>query len=72
MAERRTRGTGFSGRPKILDYLGAGGLDENQAREFAHDVVRELRGLGYHPPEAPAPDPDAVRERREAHQHSDS
>ncbi len=64
MSERRTEGTGFIGRPKILDHLGAGGLDEDQAREFAYEVVRGLRGQGYHSPEAPATDPDAVRERR--------
>ncbi len=61
---------GFSGRPKILDLLGAGGLDEEQAREYALEVVRIAR-RGSRAPEAPAPSPEAVRERREARQHRD-
>jgi hypothetical protein len=61
-------GKGFSGRPKILDLLGAGGLDEEEARVYAREVVRIVRG-GSRDPEAPAPSPEAVRERREARQH---
>ena len=56
---------GFSGRPKILDLLGAGGLDEEEARVYAREVVRIVRG-GSRAPEGPAPGPEAVRERREA------
>lgn len=69
MAES-VEGKGFSGRPKILDLLGAGGLDEEEARVYAREVVRIVRG-GSRAPEAPAPDPEAVRERREARQHRD-
>lgn len=62
---------GFSRRPKALDYVGAGGLDEDDAQRFAQEVVRELRPLSYHDPEGPAPDPEVVRERLEARQHSE-
>ncbi len=70
MAERAPD-KGFSKRPEILDLLGAGGMSEGEAREFSHEVVRNLRSLSYRHPEGPAPDPDEVREHREAHQHSD-
>ncbi len=63
-------GKGFRGRPKILDLLGAGGLDEEEARVYAREVVRIVRG-GSHTPEGTAPGPEAVRERREARQHRD-
>ncbi|MBA3704128.1 MAG: hypothetical protein M3514_03820 [Actinomycetota bacterium] len=70
MAERASD-KGFSKRPEILDLLGAGGMNEGEAREFSYEVVRNLRGLSYHHPEGQAPDPDEVRKHREAHQHSD-
>lgn len=71
MAERRSQQRGFSRRPKILDYIGAGGHEESQAREYAEGVVRHARAeANGRSAEGPAPDPDAVRERREARQHS--
>lgn len=70
MAERAPD-KGFSKRPEILDLLGAGGMNEGEAREFSYEVVRNLRGLSYRHPEGQAPDPDEVRKHREAHQHSD-
>ena len=68
MAERK-QSRGISRRPEILDALGSGGMPDGEAEAFAERVVRELRSLGYHYPEGPAPDPDEVRERREARQH---
>lgn len=71
MAGSRPRERGVSKRPKILDYIGAGGVEESEAREYARDVVRHAReGTDGRAVEGPAPDPDAVRERREARQHS--
>lgn len=66
MTEARRQDRGFSRRPKILDYLGAGGLHEDEAREQAAFLVRSARSEAGRQVEAPAPDPDAVRERREA------
>ena len=72
MAERSAQEKGFNRRPSILDYMGGGGSSEDEARDFARDVVRQARSEGSpHYPEAPAPDPEAVRQRREAHQHSE-
>ena len=71
MAERSPQEKGFSRRPRILDYIGAGGSSEDEARDFARDVVRQARSESFHYREAPAPDPEAVRQRREAHQHSE-
>lgn len=65
MTEARRHDRGFSKRPKILDYLGAGGLHEDDARQAATDLVRRARSDSGRSVEAPAPDPDAVRERRE-------
>jgi len=71
MAERRPQERGVSRRPKILDYIGAGGHDEAQAREYAEHMVRHARAEAKgRSVEGPAPDPDTVRERREARQHS--
>jgi hypothetical protein len=71
MAERRSQERGVSRRPKILDYIGAGGHDEAQAREYAEGMVRHARAeASGRSVEGPAPDPDAVRARREARQHS--
>lgn len=70
MAESREHGRGFSRRPRILDLVGAGGTTEAEARDFAHDLVRRARAESAgRIPEGPAPDPDAVRERREIHRH---
>lgn len=67
MAEAsRRQGKGFSRRPKILDYLGAGGLDEGEARRAASELVRRARAESGQHTEGPAPEPSAVRERREA------
>lgn len=71
MAESRPRERGVSKRPKILDYIGAGGMEESEAREFARHMVRHARDeTDGRSVEGPAPEPDAVRERREARQHS--
>jgi hypothetical protein len=70
MAERRPQERGVSRRPKILDYIGAGGMDEEQARHHAYEVVRRAREEGSRMPEGPAPSPDEVRERREVQQQS--
>ncbi|CAN5898745.1 hypothetical protein BH23ACT11_BH23ACT11_18050 [soil metagenome] len=62
MAEaRRRQCRGFSRRPKILDYLGAGGLDEGEARQAASKLVRPARAESGQHTEGPAPEPDAVR-----------
>lgn len=79
MTERVTDPTGFRRRPRILDYIGAGGLSDDEAREFAHDLVRRARSeVTPRHTEAPAPEPKAVRERREerlgsetSHTHGD-
>jgi hypothetical protein len=70
MADGRPQQKGFSWRPKVLDYLGAGGMDEESARSMAGELVRHARSESSRMPEGPAPSPDAVRERREAQQHS--
>ncbi len=61
------RAKGFSGRPKILEYLGAGGMPEDDARELAAELVRHARSEGSRFVEGAAPDPGEVRERPEAH-----
>lgn len=58
---------GFRRRPTLLGYIGAGGLEEDEAQEKARELVRRAREESAHYPEGPAPDPDQVRERREAH-----
>ena len=70
MADRGPREKGVSRRPKIIDYIGTGGHDEETARGYAEEVVRYARGSSGRLTEGPDPDPDAVRERREARQHS--
>lgn len=57
---------GVSRRPKILDQLGGGFLPEDVARSHAEAVVRLVRSGTGRTVEGPAPDPDEVRERREA------
>lgn len=64
MSEARRQDRGFSRRPKILDYIGTGGLHEDDARQAAVDLVRAVREESGREVEAPAPDPEAVRERR--------
>lgn len=71
MAEARRQNRGFLRRPKILDYLGAGGMDEPEAREYAREMVRYTREMTDPQLEGPAPDPDAVREHREALQRQE-
>jgi hypothetical protein len=67
MAEPRPQDGGSLKRPKILDYIGAGHLDEEEAREHARELVRHAREEGARLViEGDAPDPDVVRERREA------
>ena len=70
MADRRPQDKGFKRRPKVLDYLGAGGMDEESARAMADELVRYARSERSRTPEGPAPSSDVVRERREAQQHS--
>jgi hypothetical protein len=53
-------------RPKLLDFIGAGGMKEADARLFASNVVRHARNLAGREVEGPAPEPAAVRKRREA------
>lgn len=57
---------GISRRPRILDFLGAGSVPEEEAQANAEGVVRFARGQASRTIEGPAPDPDEVRERREA------
>jgi hypothetical protein len=57
---------GISRRPKILDLLGAGPMSEGDARDIAERVVRTSRSSRGRIVEGPAPEPDEVRERREA------
>ncbi len=66
MAEHGPQERGISKRPKLLDYIGAGGMKEAGASLFASNVVRHARSLAGREVEGPAPDPAAVRERREA------
>lgn len=66
MAEAKRRDRGFLRRPRILDYLGAGGTEEAKARQTAETLVQRAREESGRRVEGPAPDPDAVRERREA------
>ena len=71
MAEAREHERGFSRRPKILDLVGTGGMDESEARSFAYQLVRRARAeSGGRTPEGPAPNSDIVRERREVRRHS--
>jgi hypothetical protein len=77
MAEHIPRERGIKRRPAIVDFLGAGGMSDEEAQVFAESVVRELRSLSYHHPEGSAPTPDEVRagrkarQGREAHQHNE-
>ncbi len=59
---------GISRRPKILDLLGAGSQPEESAsaREDAQVLVQTVREHTSRFTEGPAPEPDEVRERREA------
>jgi hypothetical protein len=70
MADPGPHEKGVSRRPKVLDYLGAGERDEETARAEAEELVRYARGSSGRFTEGPAPDPDAVRQRRESRQHS--
>ncbi len=66
MADHGPQERGISKRPKLLDYIGAGGMEEKEAGMFASNVVRHARSLAGREVEGPAPDPAAVRQRREA------
>ena len=70
MADFREQDRGFRRRPKILEYLGAGGMPEEEARELAEDLVRRARAETGRFTEGPAPSPDEVREHREVRQHT--
>lgn len=65
MADHEPQERGVSKRPKLLDYIGAGGMKETEAQLFASNVVRHARSLAGREVEGPAPDPAAVHERRE-------
>ena len=69
MAEFGQQAKGFGSRPKILEYLGAGGMPEGDARELAEELVHHARSEGPRFLEGAAPTPDEVRERQEAHHH---
>lgn len=66
MAQTSRQDRSLSRRPKILDYLGAGSMDESEAREYAQEMVRYTRQMTEPQLEGPAPDPNIVREHREA------
>lgn len=71
MAEPRdTQERGFKRRPRILDYLGAGNMEESEARDLACQLTRRARQESSRHVEGSAPDPDEVRERRESRQRS--
>ena len=65
MEEIRRQDRSLPKRPKILDYLGAGGIDESEAREYAQEMVRYTRQMTGPQLEGPAPDPKTVRVHRE-------
>lgn len=71
MAETRLQDRGLPRRPKILDYLGAGGMVDSEAREYAQEMVRYTRQMTEPQLEGPAPDPKTVREHREALQEQE-
>jgi hypothetical protein len=67
MSEARRQDRGFSRRPKILDYVGVGGAEEEEARAAAETLVRRARSQSMRRVEESwAPSPESVRERREA------
>jgi hypothetical protein len=70
MAEPGPQERGVSRRPRILDYIGAGGIEESEAREYAQNMVRFARETAGRRTEGPPPDPDAVRARRTARRHT--
>lgn len=71
MAEPRdTQERGFKRRPRILDYLGAGNMEESEARDLAYQLTRRARQESSRQVEGSAPDPGEVRERRESRQRS--
>lgn len=72
MAEIRRQNKGFLRRPRILDYVGAGGVEEPEAQETAKELVRSARSNSTRYTEGVAPDPDAVSERREALQDQEN
>lgn len=66
MAEARRQDKGFLRKPRILDYIGSGRMQEDEARSTAETLVRRARSESMRRVEGPAPGPDSVRERREA------
>jgi len=61
-----TAAKGFRRRPIILDYVGAGNLNEDEAKEIAREVVRNARSGFERLTEGQAPDPEEVVDHREA------
>jgi hypothetical protein len=70
MREPTPESKGFRGRPLILDYVGGGALEEDEAQEEAREIVRHAREGSLPLTEGPAPDPDEVRERRRRRQEA--
>lgn len=70
MTDHRSQERGIGSRPKLLDYIGAGGMEEDDEKLFASNVVRHARSLAGREVEGPAPGPAAVRERRAAKQRA--
>jgi hypothetical protein len=66
MAETRQRDRDFPRRPRILDYVGLGRVQEDEARSAAENLVRRVRSESMRRVEGTAPDPASVRERHEA------
>ena len=62
-------------RPLLFSYVGAGGLDEEDAAKLAWDVVHDSRVPGEEVDKItrwPAPSPEEVRGRREARKRQES
>lgn len=66
MTEFEQQDRGFRKRPEILDYLGADGMDEYEARELAHRLIRRAREEEGRAIEGVAPAHERVRRRRES------
>ncbi len=56
---------GFYKRPRLLDHIGSGWAEEEEARSAAETLVRRTRSRSIRRVEGQAPEPDSVRERRE-------
>ncbi len=61
-AAKRVADAGEDVMPKLTDSLDIGGLTSKQAQSIAEKVVREVRSEAKRHVEAPAPNPEEVRE----------